>query len=110
MDPAAHSRSSGERVLQLVLLHSARNLCRMSGYSARLLLRLKDDDVNRLRTAGVDEIVAMSHADDVVHAAFDNLDWIWQELLTEARPEYRRRLLLIGFQPEFLLRPVRGMA
>ena len=108
--PVVPARGSGERVLQLVLLHSARNLCRMSGYSARLLLRFSDDDVSRLRAAEVDEIVAMSLTDDVVRAAFDDLDWIWHELLTEARPEYRRRLLLIGFQPEFLLQPAHSMA
>jgi hypothetical protein len=103
-------RSSGERVLELVLLHGARNLSRMSGYAARLLLRLDGDAVNRLRGADVGELIAMSRADQVVMAAFDGLDWIWRELLTEARPEYRRRLLLIGFQPEFSLRPAAVMA
>lgn len=97
------ARSPGERVLELVLLHSARNLSRMSGYAARLLLRLDDAAVNRLRAAEVDEIVTMSATANVVGAAFDDFDWILQELLTEARPEYWRRLLLLGFQPEFSL-------
>ena len=110
MDPLALAHGSGERVLELVLLHSARNLSRMSGYAARLLLRLSDGDVIRLRAAEVDEIVAMSLVEHVVHAAFDQLDWIWQELLTEARPEYRRRLVLIGLQPDFLLRPAAAIA
>jgi len=101
---------AGLRVLELVLLHSARNLSRTSGYASRLLLRLDDAAVARLRRAEVDEIVAMSAARNVVAAAFDDLDWIWPELLTEARPEYRRRLLLIGFQPEFPLLPAEGMA
>lgn len=101
MDPV--TRNPDERVLELVLLHSARNLSRMSGYAARLLLRLDDATVDRLRRSEVNEIVAMSMATNVVAAAFDDLDWIWQQLLTEVRPEYRRRLLLLGFQPEFSL-------
>jgi hypothetical protein len=107
-DPLAGD--AGLRVLELVLLHSARNLSRRSGYASRLLLRLDDEAVERLRRAEVDEIVAMSAARHVVAAAFDDLDWIWPELLTEARPEYCRRLLLIGFQPEFPLLPAEGMA
>ncbi|HUF73377.1 MAG TPA: hypothetical protein VMR74_10810 [Gammaproteobacteria bacterium] len=110
MDPLTLARGSGERVLELVLLHSARNLSRISGYAARLLLRLDDNAVNRLRTAEVDEIISMSLADNVVHAAFDDLAWIWRELLHEARPEYRRRLLLIGFQPDLSLQPAIGLA
>jgi hypothetical protein len=101
---------SGERVLELVLLHSARNLSRTSGYAARLLLWLDDDAVDRLRAAAVGEIVSMSLVRNVVGVVFDDLDWIWQELLTEARPEYRRRLLLLGFQPDSLLGPAIALA
>lgn len=109
-DPLTLATRSGVRVLELVILHSARNVSRISGYAARLLLRLDDTGVERLRTAEVDEIVSMSLADDVVRAAFDDLDWIWQELLHEARPEYRRRLLLIGFQPDLSPQPALGLA
>jgi hypothetical protein len=105
MDPRALAQQSGERVVELVLLHSARSVCRMSGYAARLLLRLRDHDVSRLRIAEVDEVVSMALADEVVQAAFEDLDWIWRELLTEGRPEYRRRLLLIGLQPDFSIQP-----
>ena len=100
---ATLARDSRTRVLSLVLLHSARNLSRSSGYWARLLLWLHDDEVDRLRAADVAEIVTLSLSDDVVRAASDASDWIWRELLTEDRPEYRRRLLLIGFQPELAI-------
>ena len=110
MDPRELACESGERVLELVLLHSARSLSRMSGYAARLLLRLTDYEVSRLRVAEVAEVVSMSLADDVLLAAFDDLDWIWQELLTEGRPEYRRRLLLIGLQPDFSIQPATTLA
>ena len=110
---AAVERSeSGSRaqVLRLVLLHSARNLSRISGYWARLLLCLDDEAVSRLRSAGVDEIVSLSLSGDLLGAAFGAADWIWRELLTEARPEYRRRLLLIGFQPDVAPASVPGLA
>lgn len=107
---SALPRNSEERVLELVLLHGARNLSRMSGYAARLHLRLDSEAVNRLRGAEVGELIAMSRAEHVVIAAFGGLDWIWRELLTQARPEYRRRLLLIGFQPELSPRPAAAMA
>lgn len=94
------SQDSHARVIALVLLHSARNLSRVSGYWARLLLRLKDEDVNRLRASEVDEIVSLSSIEDVVRVAANTGDLILPELLTESRPEYRRRLLLLGFQPE----------
>ena len=104
--PCAEAPAAGidpghrEQVLTLVLLHSARSLSRSSGYWARLLLGLGDDEVSRLRLANVDQIVSLTHQDGVVRAAYDATDWIWPGLFDETRPEYRRRLLLIGFQPE----------
>lgn len=109
-DTSAAPAAFREQVLRLMLLYGARNLCRMSGYWARLLLRLSDAAIGRLRLADVDEIVEIAASDHVVHAAFDEIDWIWEELLTESRPEYRRRLLLIGFQPDASPPPALGMA
>jgi hypothetical protein len=109
-DPLAAARETRGQVLKLVLLNSARNFSRTSGYSARLLLWLTDDDVTRLRAAEVDQIVAWSRFDGIVRAAFDDLDWLWRELLTEMRPEYRRRLLLIGLQPVVSIQPAAGFA
>ena len=100
--PGLPAPASRERVVQLVLLHSARNLSRMSGYWARLLLRLDDSAVQRLRAADVSDIVSMSEADGVLSAAFGILDRVLPELLAEPRPEHWRRLLLLGFQPEVL--------
>ena len=94
-------RRSGECVLELVLLHAARNLCRRSGYAARLQLGLTDVEVRCLRQADVQDLVAFSVADAVVFAAFDRLDWLWHELLSESRPDAWRRLLLIGLQPSY---------
>lgn len=108
---AFHVAGDGARqVLQAALFQSAWNIARMSGYAARMLLRLDDRDVDRFRHAEMAEILRMSMADNVLHAAFDELDWIWQELLTETRPEGRERLLLIGLQPDLSLSTGTGTA
>ena len=93
------------RVLQISLLQSAWTLCRTSGYSARLLLRLDDAAIVRFRQAELRDVLLMSVANDLLQAAFDDFDWIWQELLSESRPECRRRLLLLGLQPDLALVP-----
>lgn len=108
--PVLGTTSNREQVISLVLLHSARSLARMSGYSARLLLRLDDDSVQRLRAAEVEDIVAMSSVDGVVSAAFGVLDRVLPELLAEPHPERWRHLLLLGFQPDILLPTVTDTA
>lgn len=110
VEPLALAQRTHGQVLKLVLLNAARNFSRMSGYSARLLLRLSDDEVARFRAAEVDRIVAWSRSEGLVRAAFDDLGWLWRELLTEDRPEYRRRLLLIGLQPDLAISPATGIA
>jgi hypothetical protein len=54
------------------------------------------------------DILEMSRAGNVVRAAYDDLGWIWQELITEPAPERRQRLFLLGLQPDFSLRIARG--
>jgi hypothetical protein len=110
IEPLALTQGARGQVLKLVLLNAARNFSRMSGYSARLLFRLSDEEVCRFRAAEVDEVVAWSRSDGLVRAAFDDLGWLWRELLTEDRPEYRRRLLLIGLQPDLAITPATGFA
>jgi hypothetical protein len=101
---------SGERVLKLYLLHGVRNLCRRSGYAARVTLGLDDRHVERLRKADAREIVLMSLADDLIRAAFVGADWIWESILTERGPASWRQLLLIGLQPNVPVEPISGFA
>jgi hypothetical protein len=103
LDARELAAAPDRRVLQISILQSAWVLCRTSGYSARLLLRFDDPAIDRLRHAELRDILLMSLGNDILHAAFDELDWVWKELLTEARPEQRRRLLLLGLQPELAL-------
>jgi hypothetical protein len=103
MDPLGLAQASGRRILHLTLLYNAWHMSRASAYSARLLLRLGDGEIRRLREAEMEDILLMSLSDELVHAEFDDLDWIWQQLLTESRPEQRRWLRLIGLQPDLSL-------
>lgn len=93
----------GRHVLQATLFLSAWNITRMSGYAARMLLRLDDADIDRFRHAEMRSILQMSMGDHVLFAAFDDLEWIWQQLLTESRPECRQQLTLLGLQPGLAL-------
>ena len=110
MDSLSLAHESGLRILQLALLLNAWNLSRTSGYSARLLLRLDDTTIRRFRESEMEGILEMSRGAAVVRAAYDDLGWIWQELIVEARPERRQRLLLLGLQPDFSLQIARGVA
>jgi hypothetical protein len=110
LDSLSLSHESGLRILQLALLLNAWNLTRLSGYSARLLLRLDDAGIRQFRGSEMAGILEMSRAPDVVRAAYDDLGWIWQELIVESRPERRQRLLLLGLQPDFSMQVARGAA
>jgi hypothetical protein len=105
LDAAELMAAPDRRVLQISLLQSAWTLSRSSGYSARLLLRLDDADIIRFRRAELRDILLMSLANDLLLAAFDDPDWIWNDLLSETRPEQLRRLLLLGLQPDLSLIP-----
>lgn len=87
------------RSLTLTLLVSAWNMSRRSDYAARLFLRLSPTDIRALRTTPLSELPRLSLTEHLVVCAFREPDWLWCELLTETRPEYRRRLLLLGLQP-----------
>jgi len=104
-DTGELKRAPDRCVLQISLLQTAWTLCRTSGYCARLLLGLDDRSIDRFRHAELRDVLRLSLGTDVLHAAFDELDWIWQELLTEQRPDKRQRLLLLGLQPELSLGP-----
>lgn len=110
MDSLSLTHESGLRILQLTLLLNAWSLTRTSGYSARLLLRLDDATIRRFRESEMEGILEMSRGAAVVRAAYDDLGWIWQELIVEERPERRQRLLLLGLQPDFSLQIARSVA
>jgi hypothetical protein len=99
-DPVGQTRDPELRALLLTLLLTARNLSRTSGYSARLLLRLSDEEVRRLRHCELGDLLLMSLGPSVLHSAFDDLESIVRQILAEPTPERRRRLVLLGLQPD----------
>jgi hypothetical protein len=100
-DPVGQTRDPDLRALLLTLLLTARNLSLTSGYSARLLLRLSDEEVDRLRHSELGELLSISLGPSVLHSAFDDLESIFRQILAEPTPERRRRLVLLGLQPDF---------
>ena len=107
MQTPAVIHDPGRHALNVTLLVSAWNLSRKSGYAARLFLRLSDPEIRVLRTTALRDLAALALQADLVSCAFLDSIWMWQELLTETCPDGRRRLLLIGLQPQTqIYRPI----
>jgi hypothetical protein len=45
------------------------------------------------------DLQQLARVPQLVLCAFAGRDWLWNELLTDARPEARRQLALIALQP-----------
>lgn len=110
MDPAKPLPDPAYRAINLTLLVSAWNLSRKNDYAARLFLRLSDAEIRRLRTMPLSDLPRLSMRDHLVGCAFREPAWLWYELLTEKRPEERRRLLLLGLQPRVEVNPRSSIA
>ena len=91
-DPAQFSLQAG-------ILNGVWHLVRRSSYSARLFLAMSDADVCLLRAMPLLDLSRLALSADLIDCAFRESEWMWAELLTETRPEYRRYLLLVGMQP-----------
>ncbi len=92
VDPAQLSLQSG-------ILNGVWHLVRRSSYSARLYLAMSDAEVRLLRSMPLLDLSRLALSVDLIDCAFRESEWVWIELLTETRPEYRRCLLLAGMQP-----------
>jgi hypothetical protein len=100
-DSCSDVREQLRRVsLELTILHSAWNLSRRSAYGARLFMGLEARQILLLRTTPLSDLPKISTSSNLVSCGFLDSPWLWQELLTEIRPESRRQLLLIGMQPQ----------
>jgi len=108
-DPPAPRTEPLARALNLTILVSAWNMSRHSGYAARLFLRLSTTEIRTLRTTPLSELPRMAQHERLVACAFREPARLWSQLLTEARPEYRRRLLLLGLQPRVELNRGSGL-
>ena len=91
-DPAQLSLQSG-------ILNGVWHLARRSTFGARLHLGMRNADVDLLRLMPLLELARLALTMELVGCAYLESEWVWIELLTETRPEYRRYLLLVGMQP-----------
>jgi len=108
-DPRVLRAEPLARALNLTLLVSAWNMSRRSGYAARLFLRLSTAEIHALRTTPLSDLPRLAQHEGLVSCAYREPAWLWCQLLTEARPEYRRRLLLLGLQPRVELNRDAGL-
>ena len=99
MDPTPLTVDPAQLALQAGILSGAWHFARRSTFGSRLYLAMSDSEVRRLRSTPLLELSRLAFSVDLVGCAFLESEWIWIELLTENRPEYRRHLLLIGMQP-----------
>ncbi len=85
--------------VSLTVLLCAWSFSRQTVYQARLLLGLESRAIAELRSLQLTDLQHLALAPRLVLCAFPERDWLWVELLTEMRPEARRRLALIALQP-----------
>lgn len=85
--------------LQLMLLVSARNLCRQNPYAARLYLRLSAPQVRLLAALVMTDMPVLAGRHRLVRCAYLRLSWMWPELFRTADTDRERALILLGLQP-----------
>jgi len=98
-DPLPSREDAARHALCLTILLCAWSLSRQSAYQARLLLGLETRTIQRLRAMQLTDLQQLAHVPQLVLCAFAGRDWLWSELLSDARPEARQRLVLVALQP-----------
>jgi hypothetical protein len=99
LDAATDRVASFRHSMHLTILLCAWTLSRQSVYQARFLLGLSSAAIQRLRGFELRALPRLASAPRLLECAFATHDWFWTELLTDTRPEARRRLALIALQP-----------
>jgi len=92
-----------EHDLGLSILLAARQTSRQSAYQARLLFDLASAEVERLRASSLADMHQLACVPGVLHCAFGERPWFWQQLFTATRPELRRQLTLMALQPRLAM-------
>jgi len=98
-DPLPSHDDAARHALCLTILLCAWSLSRQSAYQARLLLGLEPRAIQRLRAMQLTDLQQLAYVPQLVLCAFAGRDWLWNELLTDPRPEARQQLALIALQP-----------
>lgn len=97
--PMLRAGYTAQQIIELTIVHGAWTIGIDSAYHARLFFGLPTRMVHTLRTTPLSSLPVLALASVVVTCAFPDAEWLWRELLTETRPEVRRRLILIALQP-----------
>jgi hypothetical protein len=92
------SYDEAEHDLCLSILLAARQASRVSRYQARLLFGLEPPEVEALSALPLPQLQRLACTPGLLHCAFGERRWFWQELLTATRPEVRRQLTLMALQ------------
>jgi len=98
-DPLKSRAESVRQSMNLTILLCAWVFSRQSVYQARFLLGLESRAIQQLRTLQLTELQRLALAPQLVLCAFASREWLWIQLLTETRPEARRKLALVALQP-----------
>jgi hypothetical protein len=98
-EPLKTRAESLRHSVNLTILLCAWSFSRQSVYEARLLLGLESRQIAELRSRTLTDLQHLAFTPRLVVCAFPAHEWLWTELLTETRPEARRRLALIALQP-----------
>lgn len=104
-DPAPSRLDSATQSLQLTALLTAWNFSRRRTYAARLYLGLTGAEAAALGRLPLSDLPPLAGTEGLVTCAFERTSWLWRQLLSESRPEQRRRLLLVALQPQNVFAP-----
>lgn len=96
---ALGSLEEAEYHLGSSILHAVRHLSRQSAYQAQVLFGLQRGEVERFRGLTLDDLRHLAGQPALLVRAHADRPWFWQGLLAPSRPEARRLLTLMAFQP-----------
>ena len=86
--------------LQLTILLTVSGISRQSPYRARAFFGVTSRDLQRLRALQLSEIPALAVTSELVACSFDDVEWLWRELLApDDSPSHRQHLELVALQP-----------
>jgi hypothetical protein len=88
-----------QRMIDNVIVQSVWTISLASAYHARLFFGLSPDVVGALRATPLSRLLPLAVHGVRIECAFADSTWLWRDLLSETRPEARRRLSLIALQP-----------
>ena len=96
--------------LALTILSSAWHMARSRPFEARAFLHLSERDRRRLRAMPLSLLPVLAGSDGVLQCAFADAGLTWSALVSDARQDPPRMLILIALQPELAVGTIQSMA